>query len=250
MRIFRTALAVGLVAVLAAGCGGGGTSDRAAEAEPDTTDTKASITAQGVGKATGVPDVITVEFSLHTEQDNAQNTLAENNLLTQAVFDSLKGQGVEDKDVQTTNVSVGPRFDDRIPPRIVGYYADNIFSAKLRDLTKAGAQIDAMVGVGGDALHILGIGYSINDPTALLAQARTDAVKRASDQAKQMADGAGIVLGKVRTITEVQPQPVYPYNDLRLSNGVAAAGDAASTVPLAAGSQEVTVTVTIVYDLA
>jgi uncharacterized protein YggE len=249
MRIFRTALGVGLVAVLAAGCGGGG-SDKTAAAEPDTTDTKASITAQGVGKATGVPDVITVQFSLHTDGDSAQNTLAENNLLTQAVFDSLKGQGVEDKDVQTTNVSVGPRFDDHNPPRIVGYYADNTFSAKLRDLTKAGAQIDAMVGVGGDSLHVLGIGYSLDDPTALLAQARTDAVKRASDQAKQMADGAGIALGKVRTITEVSPQPVYPYNDYRLFGGVAASADAASTVPLAAGSPEVTVPVTIVYDLA
>src|SRR5439155_24731186 len=132
---------------------------------------------------------------LHTEGASAQDTLADNSARTQSVLDALKEQGVDDKDVQTTNVSVGPRYDTRNPPRIVGYAADNGFVVKLRELGKAGGQIDALVAVGGDALQVSGIGFSIGDPTATLAQARADAVKRAVDQAKQMADAAGAKLG-------------------------------------------------------
>ena len=245
--IFRVAVSVGLVAVLGAGCGGGGDSPARAQAAETDTETTPSIAAQGVGRATGVPDVITVEFSINTQGDSAQGTLTENSIRVQAVFDALKGQGVEDKDVQTRNVTVGPRFNDSDPPRIVGYYADNIFTAKLRDLTKAGGQIDALVGAGADYLNVLGIGYSINDTTALLAEARADAVKRAAQQAQQMADAAGSKLGSVRTITEVPQQTGYGFEDgfaLR-----SAAADSGVPVPLAPGSQELSVTVTVTYDI-
>src|SRR5205823_3783365 len=110
MRLSRVAIGIGFVAALAAGCGGGGSGTGARAATTQTADTRAlpSIAAQGVGKATGVPDTITVGFSLHTEGASAQDTLADNSARTQSVLDALKEQGVDDKDVQTTNVSVGP----------------------------------------------------------------------------------------------------------------------------------------------
>jgi uncharacterized protein YggE len=145
-------------------------------------------------------------------------------------------------------VSVGPRYNNSNPPRIVGYNADNSFTAKLRDLTKAGAQIDALVGVGGDALQVQGIGYSINDSTELLAQARADAVKRASAQAHQMADAAGVKLGGVRSISEIPPPSGYPLNQFQTADR-SALGGGATAVPLAAGSQELTLTVTVVFDI-
>ncbi|MEY2423492.1 MAG: uncharacterized protein QOI95_3559 [Acidimicrobiaceae bacterium] len=249
MRIFRAAAGVLFIAAIAAGCAGGDTPARGATAAGSTTtDATPSIAAQGVGRVTGVPNVLTVAFSLHTQGDSAQQTLADNSAQTQGVLDALKAQGIEDKDVQTTNVSVGPRYDNRIPPRIIGYSADNSFTVKLRDLTKAGSQIDALVGVGGDALQVQGIGYSINDSTALLAQARADAVKRAGEQAQQMADAAGIELGAIRTISEVPQQTGYPFDQLQFS-GRGTGGDAAASVPLAPGSQELTLTVTVVFDI-
>ena len=249
MRILRVAAGIGIVAVVAAGCGGGygGPSARAAASDTQST-APPSIAAQGVGRATGVPDVITVGFSLHTQGDSAQQTLADNSVQTQAVLDALKAQGVDDKDVKTVSVSVGPRYDNRTPPRIVGYNADNSFTVKLRDLTKAGSQIDALVGVGGDALQVQGIGYSINDPTALLAQARDDAIKRAMEQAQQMAGAAGVQLGRVRTISEVQPPTAYGLEQFQFARGDSD-GSAGAPVALAAGSQELTVTVTVMFDI-
>lgn len=252
MRLCRSAVIVGIVAIASAGCGGGGPSSGAKAAVTTATDTATdrtpSISAQGVGRVTGVPNVLTVAFSLHTQGDSAQQTLSDNSTQTQGVLDALKAQGLDDKDVQTTNVSVGPRYNNSNPPRIVGYSADNSFTVKLRDLSKAGSQIDALVGVGGDALQVQGIGYSINDSTDLLAQARADAVKWATAQAQQMADAAGVKLGPVRSISEVPPPSGYPFDQfLQADRGAAGGGTAA--VPLAAGSQELTLTVTVVFDI-
>jgi uncharacterized protein YggE len=210
-----------------------------------------SITAQGIGKVTGVPDVLSVSLAIHTEGDTANGTLQENSLRTQQMLDAAKAAGVDAKDVQTVNVSVGPRFDFTNPnrPRIIGYAADNSFEVKLRDLSKAGTTIDSLSSLAGDFLQVQGISYSIDDSTDLLATARADAVKRAATQAKQLADAAGVSLGGVRSITEV---PQYGYAaDALAASGASARADGAASVPvaLAPGSQQLTLTVTVVYDI-
>ncbi len=84
------------------------------------------ITAQATGKATGVPDLLTVSINAHSEGAPAHDTLGANNELAQQVLDTAKASGVADADVQTTNVSVGPRYDysSSGTPRLTGYSAD------------------------------------------------------------------------------------------------------------------------------
>ncbi|MDT7538212.1 MAG: uncharacterized protein QOI82_1797 [Actinomycetota bacterium] len=208
-----------------------------------------SITAQGTGKVTGIPDVLSVSLAIHTEGDTANGTLQENSLRTQQMLDATKEAGVDPKDVQTVNVSVGPRFDFTNPnrPRIIGYSADNSFVVKLRDLTKAGSTIDGLSSLAGDFLQVQGIGYSIDDSTELLTTARADAVQRAATQAKQLADAAGVTLGPVRSITEV-PQNTGPFPTALAASG-AASDQASIPVPFAPGSEQLSLTVTVVYDI-
>jgi uncharacterized protein YggE len=249
MRTYRAALAIGILAVVAAGCGGDGSPPRAAAAsDGGAAVTVPSITAQGTGKVTGIPDVLSVSLAIHTEGDTANGTLQENSLRTQQMLDATKGAGVDPKDVQTTSVSLGPRYDFTNPnrPRIIGYSADNSFEVKLRDLSKAGSIIDGLSSLAGDFLQVQGIGYSIDDSTDLLSAARADAVKRAAAQAKQLAEAAGVNLGPVRSITEVpQTTPLFATG----AAAGAATDQASVPVPLAPGSQQLTLTVTVVYDI-
>jgi uncharacterized protein YggE len=244
---------IGIALLLVTGCGGSGTTGApGARAAASTTadPVPPSITAQGTGRVTGVPDTLTVALSLHTDGDSAQQTLADNSTLSQQLLDAVKAQGIDERDVQTTSVSVNPRFDAHAPPRVVGYSADESFVVKLRDLSKASAQIDALAATGGDALSVQGIGYSIDDSTNLLGVARADAVQRAAAQAKQLADAAGVKLGPVRTITEVPENTSPMYDESFAAGGIGGRGTAASAVPLAPGSQQLTLTVTVVYDIA
>ena len=205
-----------------------------------------TVTAEGVGEVTGTPDVLTVGLGVETRGASANETLAANNEKAAALIQTLKDRGVADKDIQTSGLSIYPTYDDQ-GRRITGYQVNNSVTAKLRDLAGAGALIDAAAASAGDAVRVNHLAFSIDDDSALLATARADAVRRARDQAEQMAQAAGVKLGRVRSISEsssTSPAPPYPMY------GAPAADEAAkSAVPIAPGSQELTLRVVAVYEI-
>lgn len=212
-----------------------------AGAEADTSGPARSVTATATGEATGVPDQLTADVGIANQGASAADVLAENNAKTQALLDQLKAAGIDDKDVETTSVELGPRFDK--DGKITGYEASNMLRVTLRDLETAGERLDALVKAGGDSSRVQGISLGFADDDALLSKARVDAVERAKAQATEMAGAAGAKLGKVRTITDVAVSGGYDERS-------ASADAVESAVPIAAGSQELTVQVKVVYELA
>jgi len=202
-----------------------------------------SIVAQATGTISGTPDVVTVVIGVQTQSASAQTALDDNNKRAADVIAVLKESGVAPADLQTSQLSVNPSYDEK-GQLITGYQVTNMVTAKLRDISTAGAVIDAAGKTAGDAVRVQQLSFSIDDDSALRAQARADAVKRAQAQAKQMADAAGIQLGAIRSITEtpVAMPAVYP--------SMAAADSAAGSVPIEPGSQELSVVVQVVYAIA
>lgn len=246
-RLLPAVAALALAAVLGAACGD---SDAPASAAPGSSpvagEGPAVISASGLGTVTGKPDVLTVQLGVETSAPRAEDALDDNNNRATALIDTLKQRGVADKDIQTSQLSIYPRYDDQ-GRRITGYQANNMVTAKLRDLGGAGALIDAAAEVAGDAVRVNSIAFSIDDDSALLATARADAVRRAKAQAEQMAEAAGVKLGKVRSISESgSSAPPMPYP----MYAGAPAADAAKSVPIEAGSQELNLTVNVIYEIA
>jgi hypothetical protein len=203
---------------------------------------RGSITAQGVGKVIGTPDVMTISLGVETRAASAKAALDQNNSIAAEVIEALKGSGVDPADLQTSQLSVNPTYGDN--SEITGYQVTNSVTAVLRDIAGAGAVIDAVGQKAGNAARVQQLSFSIDDDSALRAAARADAVKQAQAQAKQLADAAGVKLGAVHSIVETAgstPTPVYAAADS------AAAG---APVPIEPGSQELSVVVQIVYDIA
>ena len=200
------------------------------------------ITATAAGSVTGTPDVVTVSLGVQTNSASAQSALDENNKLATDVITIVKSNGVADADLQTSQLSINPNYDDK--SAVTGYQVTNMVTAKLRDITKAGALIDAVGKSAGDAVRVQQLTFSIDDDSALRANARADAVRRAQAQAGQMAEAAWVALGPIHSITEapVSSPMVYPQ-------AMAAAGAADASVPLEPGSQELTVSVQVVYEI-
>jgi uncharacterized protein len=244
-----TVAAVAAVAVLLlAGCGrGGGSVAGAAPAAGISTDNgRPSIAARGVGLVKGTPDTLRVVLGVETRSASAKDALAANNEKANALVDTLKGKGVEAKDIQTSQLSIHPTYDDK-GQRITGYQVNNTVTATLHDIAGAGALIDAAAGAVGDAVRVQSIGFSIDDDSALKAEARTQAVHLAQLQAEQMAKAAGVKLGAIRFISEVPASGTMPYYE-RLAGAPAA--DAAKSAPILPGTQELSVTVDVVWDIA
>ena len=205
-----------------------------------TTDPARNVVATGTAQVRGVPDVLTMTLGVTSRGRTVGEALDRNTAAAKKVMAVLDDGGVDKKDVQTSNFSIGPTYDDH-SGTVTGYQVSNQVSVQLRDLTKAGALIDKAAGAGGDDVVMQGVSFGFDDTSDLVAQARAEAVKRARNQAEQLARAAGVELGEVRTISEssVDPGPVALPE--------AASKSTADAVPISPGSQEVSVQVSIVF---
>ncbi|MEP6562175.1 MAG: SIMPL domain-containing protein, partial [Nakamurella sp.] len=152
----------------------------------------------------------------------------------------IKGGGVADADLQTSQLTVNPTYDDK--GAITGYQVSNLLTAKLRNIAGAGALIDGVGKAAGNAVRVQQLSFSIDNDSDLRSAARTDAVRQAQTQAKELADAAGVALGPVDSITETAGSSPVTYQPPMLP-------DAAAGVPIQAGSQELNVVVQVVYQI-
>lgn len=198
------------------------------------------ITARGIGTVSSKPDTLTVEIGVQTRGRAAQEALDANSRLATSTIDALRAAGVAEADLRTSQLSISPTQDPN-SGRITGYEVSNLLTATLRDIERAGAVIDAAGGAAGDAIRVQQLAFSIADDSAPRAEARADAVRKAQEQARQLADAAGVALGPIRSITEVAADPPNPY-----ARDSAAAQAA---VPILPGTQELRVGVEIVHEI-
>ncbi|MEJ3655219.1 SIMPL domain-containing protein [Actinomycetes bacterium KLBMP 9759] len=234
-RLLPTGLAITIGALLLAGCAG---PQPAATGGPAPTP---GINARGVGTAKGAPDIVTVDLGVSTRAPSAQAALDANNERATALITTLKGSGVAEADIRTSQLSVNPTYTD--VGRINGYEVTNTVTATLRDIAAAGRLIDAAGEAAGDAVRVNSLQFSVDDDSALRTQARADAVRQAQAQAKQMAEAAGVRTGLILSINEVVTPASVPY----VEAARAGAADQKAAIPLQPGTQELTVTVDVVY---
>jgi uncharacterized protein YggE len=206
---------------------------------------QAGITVSGTGRVKYTPDIAYLSLGLQTEDPTANGAWQKNAAAVKKVFDALRALGVLDKDLQTTGVNVSPKYhrpkDEE--PRLVGYVATYKLSVTARKLGDIGKLLDAAVEAGAN--RSVGIRFACAKAEKLLDEARAAAVKEARKKAELYVTGAGAQLGLVRSVSEGTPNC---YREQRFE--LAAPGKfAADSLPIAAGEQEMSVTVTLTYSI-
>jgi uncharacterized protein YggE len=210
--------------------------------DPVTVTTDRTLIATGTARVRGVPDLLTVTLGVTSRGDTVGAALDHNNEAVAKVMKALDEGGVDKKDVQTSSFSIGPVYDDR-SSAITGYQVSNVVSVQLRDLDHAGSIIDKAAAAGGNDAVVQGVSFGFDDTSALVAQARSEAVKRARAQAEQLADAAGVELVEVRTISEssLDAGPVLAAPE--------AAAKQADSIAISPGSEELSVQVSMVFTI-
>jgi uncharacterized protein YggE len=202
-----------------------------------------TITVTGTGMITLTPDIAYVYIGVQTEDASASTAMDDNNARAQALIDAIKTFGVDDKDIQTTNFSIYPQdvYDDNYNVIGTTYLVQNTVYVTVRDLDTLGDLLDAAFRAGANTIN--GISFDVADRTEAVSQARLAAVEDASRQATELAAGTGVTIGDVQTISYYDSTPYPVYYEAR------AVADSASSVPIEAGSMQITTTVTIVYEI-
>lgn len=214
----------------------------AVAAPPDQART---LTVTGTGIAKAAPDEAGFSTGVVSHAPTAGQALAANSRAMNAVIATLKKQGVPEKAIQTSNLSLSPQYQTckpnvTCPQRIVGYEVSNTVSVTV-PLDKAGSVLDALVASGSNQID--GISFAIHDPKPLLALARADAVKDAIDKGQLYAKSAGVSLGPILAIQEAgsqAPQPMYRSMNMGIMAGK-------GPPPVVGGEQLVSASVSITW---
>lgn len=222
-----------------------GRSASAQEATPAATESMATVSVTGNGIVYVTPDAASMSVGVNVIEVSLSEAQAKATTQMTAVLDALKAEGIDAKDIQTSNYSVNimQNYDNNgMPSTITGYQVNNQVNVIVRDLAKVGEILDAAVNAGANSIY--GVSFMVTDTADASSQARTMAVKDATARAEQLATAAGMKLGRVLSISESYG---YGYSPIAYAEG---AGDMAkSSVPVQAGSSTVAVDVSITFEL-
>lgn len=201
-----------------------------------------TLNVNGTGKAYLVPDIAYISIGVHTEDKEASRAVKDNTARSQKVSEALKKFNIASQDIQTTNFSIFPQqqFDPQGKVTGILYVVDNTVYVTLRDLTKIGDLLDAVVAAGANTIN--GITFDVADKSKAIEEARADAVEDAKSQAAALAKSAGVTLGPILSISSYGSYPTPMFEG---KGGGGAVMNAA--VPISPGQTVVQVDVNITY---
>ena len=154
------------------------------------------------GEVTRVPDVAIISAGVVSRSATATGALQDTADRMSKVLAALKRAGVEDRDVQTSNVSLNPeyRYPENQSPQLVGYTASNNVTVRFRELRNSGKILDALVAQGSN--QISGPNLTVDKPQAALDEARAKAIAIGRARAELYARSLGMRVARVVAVNE------------------------------------------------
>lgn len=195
-----------------------------------------TITVQGTGIVTTVPDEAQFSFGVSTTAPTARGALTGNASRMNRVIAALKNAGIAPADIQTAQISLSPNTNEN-GSKVLSFTASNSVTVKTRQIAKAGAIVDAAVGAGANLVSGPSLGPS--DQRALQRRALKAAVADAHARALAIAQAAHVRLGAVQTVSETSSTPI--------TFGAAPKAAAASGTPVEPGSVQVEEDVNVTF---
>ena len=161
-----------------------------------------AISVTGEATMSVAPDQAQVDGGVTSDAKTAREASDANNAAMGKVLLALKGAGIDEKDYQTSRLSLQPKYapDRSGPSTVVGYRASNRVTIKVRDVTKIAGVIDVLVAAGAN--EIGGINFVVSQASKLLDDIREKAIADARRKAEIYAKAAGVTLGEPLSIAE------------------------------------------------
>jgi uncharacterized protein YggE len=218
-----------------------------AGAQPSDTAAFAATTLvlSASGEVRVQPDLAVLNLGVQADGPDAAQAFARARTRTNALFATLRDQGVADTDIQTDGLNLQAQYaeqDSKGPAVLTGYRASNTVKVRLHDISHAGAVVDAVVSAGANQVN--GISFELSNPSVAEDEARRLAVKALQAKAELYAEATGYRVRRLISLSEGgggYAGPVYPVVAMRRMT---------AETPVAAGEATVSATVSATFELA
>lgn len=219
-----------------------------------------TISVSGKGEVYVKPDIATFSFSVTEEDLDVSKASNELNIKIADIVKNLKSNGVDEKDIKTTDYNIYPKYDyykDGIKciyycegnKVLSGYVVTQGIQVKNRDLSKVGKILTDLATL--KVTNMSGLTFSSDNYDELVKQAREEAIKEAKEEAKKLSKDLGVKLGKI--VSYYDSGRSYPYYDGYESAVSAKAiygmGETSVEATVPTGENKITSSITINYEI-
>ncbi|HUR16123.1 MAG TPA: SIMPL domain-containing protein [Candidatus Limnocylindrales bacterium] len=205
--------------------------------------TSGTISVSGIGCVAIEPDVAHVRLGVNISRKTVAEARAEAATTMAAILAAVAEAGVPKHDVQSSFLSVQPRYDyrDGRAPELSGYDMNNVVTVTVRDLAKLGDVIDGSLRAGATSMD--GLEFRLADPAPAEREARIRAMANARSRADVIAEAADLTISGVESVTEAGAMPPRPF--AAKAERMMMSQDAAT--PVETGTMEIEVAVAVAY---
>jgi uncharacterized protein len=219
-----------------------------AQQAPSITQTIAGtrLDVSATGEVTRVADVAIISAGVVSRSATATGALQDAADRMQRVLAALKRAGIDDRDIQTSNVNLNPeyRYPENQSPQLVGYTASTNVTVRFRDVRNSGKILDALVSQGAN--QISGPNLVVDKPEAALDEARAKAVAIGRARAELYARSLGMRVVRLVSASEsggyAPPPPPMPV-------AMYARGERDASTSIQPGEQKLQVSLAMTFEL-
>lgn len=198
-----------------------------------------------------VPDMAQIIYRITTEHEDAAQCQQDNTEKLNALLEYLKGEGFEDKSIQTSDFSLDARYDwNSGRQNIIGYEMSTQVTVSDIPMDQVGAMLTK--GVESGANEIYSVSYYASNYDEAYEEALTKALALAKAKAEALAAADGQIVGRVTDIQEYGDNQYGRY----VSSGIAVTRDAVAVKEAASadmgvmpGELEVSATISVTFAL-
>lgn len=213
----------------------------AAVAAQSHTTAEPVIVAQGDNVQRVAPDQAWATVAVETRDARAPEARRLSAVAMTSVMAALKSSGLPADAIRTTGYSLTPDYEYvNGRQRMRGFLVTNQVRVRIDDIDKVADVLDAVGGLSLAAssnMNVTNLRFDVKDRAAVEREALRLAVESALANARAMAAGAGVTLGRIARID--QTGRAMPIDELRPMMAMATRDGAAVETPISPSEIEV-----------
>lgn len=158
------------------------------------------ISVVGTAEMNVAPDEVILSVGVESRDEALAVAKSKNDAGTKNVMALARGAGVEQKDIQTSAVRMGPIYSQEKVPRLLGYEISQTIAITLKDVSKYEALMTRLLEAGVNRVD--SVSFRVAEPRKYKDEARSKAIRAAQEKALAMAKELGQTVGKPWEISE------------------------------------------------
>jgi uncharacterized protein YggE len=208
------------------------------------------VRVAGTAEVKVVPDQAVIAIGVEKQDPSASAAKHAEDVAARRILSTLTANGVDEKDVQTTYLSLRPETTYLKKVRVAYFVDQQTMTITVRNLAKLDSLLESLIKAGGN--HIDSISYETSDLRKYRDQARELAVKAAREKAEALAKALGQRIGKAQSIEEMPEEndrSPYVLSNTLIQAGMVDVRTRAAGPATAAGQNTILASVTVSFEL-